>query len=231
MQHFEHRLQVTTDGSHTIAIPELNITYHSRHGAIPESQQVFIAPGLYEAIARFNAPLQIAETGFGTGLNALLTALEAASREIPIHYTTLELYPLRSEIAAQLNYGTILHCEELLHALHESPWNEEVTISPYFRLFKASSDITTFDTNDTYHLIYFDAFAPGDQPEVWTTAVFQKWFDLLKPGGILVTYCSKSIIRKAMMEAGFTVTKIPGPFGKREMVRAFKPETPDRHRN
>jgi tRNA U34 5-methylaminomethyl-2-thiouridine-forming methyltransferase MnmC len=223
MQQLEHRLQVTKDGSHTIAIPELNITFHSHHGAIPESQHVFIQAGLHEALERFAAPLHIAETGFGTGLNALLTAMEARQTQTLIHFTTLELYPLPQPITAQLNHGQLLGEDDLLQQLHAAPWNETVTVHPWFILNKQPCDIATFETSDTFHVVYFDAFAPEDQPELWTVDVFRQWFNLLKPGGMLVTYCSKSIIRKAMAEAGFTVTKIPGPWGKREMVRAFKP--------
>ena len=230
----------TADGSHTVAIPEMGVTYHSHHGAVQESLHVFIEAGLYwrlgltrqatEAGAHNGSEpasgqtskqsLHIFEMGFGTGLNAYLTALAAQRLQCPIHYTAVEKFPLSAEEASGLNYAT--ENPELFHQLHDAPWEQPVAINPLFSLHKSNADLLAFSPNEPFDLIYFDAFAPTAQPELWTEAVFSKLFNQTNPGGVLVTYCSKGVVRRAMQAAGFTVNKIPGPPGKREMVRAEK---------
>ena len=217
-------VQTTGDGSPTIAIPALNITYHSKHGAIRESEHVFVKSGLDKALSVFpDDGIHIFEMGFGTGLNALLTAIEAARRERLIRYTSVELYPLTATEVLSLSYDINDEATALFAALHKAAWQEIVPVNNYFNLHKIPGDLLTISLPGSLHLVYYDAFAPEDQPDLWTEAVFKKLFDALVPGGILVTYCSKSVVRKAMQAAGFHIEKIPGPPGKREIVRASKP--------
>jgi len=223
----ERQIITTADGSSTVSIPEMNVTYHSTHGAIQESMHVFIDAGLKHALSR-NSAISILEMGFGTGLNALLTLMEAHSAKKPVHYTAIELYPLEPEQIKTLNYCEQLDRKDLMQSfeiLHSSPWEKDFQITEYLTLFKSGTDlleIETLQTGQLFHLIYFDAFAPTAQPELWTSTVFEKLFALLSPGGLLVTYCSKGDVRRAMQSAGFRVEKLAGPPGKREMVRAWK---------
>ncbi|HYK56990.1 MAG TPA: tRNA (5-methylaminomethyl-2-thiouridine)(34)-methyltransferase MnmD [Flavisolibacter sp.] len=214
---------ITADGSHTVAIPDLNVTYHSRRGALQESVHVFIEAGLRYVISQSTIPsINLFEMGFGTGLNAFLTAIEAEKQQRKIQYTAVEQYPVSPEEAAGLNYPKTLQHHKLFTALHQSPWNEDVSIGSSFTLRKEKTSLFNFSTNQLFNLIYYDAFAPAAQPELWTIEVFQKLFDLLTPGGVLVTYCAKGDVSRAMVAAGFTVTKLPGPKGKREMLRVEK---------
>ncbi len=221
----KRELVPTTDGSHTVAIPAMQVTYHSHHGAIRESMHVFIGAGLQPALEISNEELSILEMGWGTGLNGLLTFRHTAALPNEIHYHSLEQYPLEPEIITALNYCEQLgepQLQQVFEQMHTSPWNEEVKITDHFFLQKIKTDLLSFQPVRSYHVIYFDAFAPTAQPELWTQEVFEKLFAAMHPGGILVTYCSKGIVRRAMQAAGFTVEKIPGPPGKREMVRATK---------
>lgn len=214
---------VTEDGSHTIAIPELGVSYHSKHGAIAESRHVFIEAGLAYAVQQNKlTSIRIFEMGFGTGLNALLSYQFATAHKVPINYTGIELHPLVAAEYEALNYGTQLNAEAIFLKLHTCSWNQEQILSPHFSMVKWQQSLLDFSSQKKFDLIYFDAFSPTDQPELWTAAVFGNLITLLNRNGILVTYCSKSIVRKAMQEVGFIVEKIPGPLGKREMVRAKK---------
>jgi tRNA U34 5-methylaminomethyl-2-thiouridine-forming methyltransferase MnmC len=223
----ERQVIVTADGSSTVSIPEMNVTYHSTHGAIRESIHVFIQAGLNQALSSYSS-ISILEMGFGTGLNALLTLIETEAVQKPVHYTAIELYPLEQEQIKSLNYVQQLDRKDLqpvFEILHTSPWEKEIPILESFTLFKSRTDLLKFETprsGQLFHLIYFDAFAPAAQPELWTSGVFEKIFALLSPGGLLVTYCSKGDVRRAMQSAGFKVEKLTGPPGKREMVRAWK---------
>jgi tRNA U34 5-methylaminomethyl-2-thiouridine-forming methyltransferase MnmC len=210
----------TADGSHTISIPEMNVTYHSHHGAVQESLHVFIEAGLRHAWQRKEGPLRILEMGLGTGLNALLTMREAEKSQWLIHYTALELYPLQQQEWQGLQFLQIENEMQWLQEIHESCWSKDVPLNPYFTLRKEQQDLRMFTTTEQFDLVYYDAFAPSAQPELWTEAIFRKLFDLMNEGGVLVTYCSKGDVRRAMQAAGFQVQKIPGPKGKREMVRA-----------
>jgi tRNA U34 5-methylaminomethyl-2-thiouridine-forming methyltransferase MnmC len=218
-----HReLFVTEDGSHSISIPELNVTYHSRHGAIQESVHVFIESGL-KHLKKKN--INILDVGFGTGLNALLTLIEAEKNDLQILYDVVELYPLDSVSVASLNYLSLLKSPHLAGAfsyMHACEWNDTAKISGQFDIRKILGDIRYVELTGNYDLVYFDAFDPGAQPELWTVDVFKKICDVSKEGCVLVTYCSKGAVRRAMTDAGFSVSKIPGPKGKREMVRAVK---------
>jgi len=219
-----HRqIQLTADGSHTISIPELGVTYHSHHGAIQESMHVFLQAALIPTWKRFsNDPIRILEIGFGTGLNALLTLREAVAQQRVIHYTAIEKYPLTAEEAGSLNHGQLLGMNDLLGQLHTENWDQLFPIDPFFSLHKINLSLPSPILIEPVHCIYFDAFAPDIQPALWDQAFFETLFRLLIPGGYLATYSSKSAVRRALTAAGFVVHKIPGPFGKREMVRAEK---------
>jgi tRNA U34 5-methylaminomethyl-2-thiouridine-forming methyltransferase MnmC len=220
----ERKIVITGDGSHSIAIPELHVTYHSIHGAIQESKHVFIDAGLKYLIANTSSsPFNIFEMGFGTGLNAFLTAIEAKNQKVKIHYTAVEQFPITPEEAASLNYPDVLDHADLFHTIHECKWNEAVSINEYFTLKKVEANLLNFSSSQYFNLVYYDAFAPGAQPELWTKGIFEKIFHMLESNGVLVTYCSKGDVRRAMIAAGFAVKKMPGPPGKREMLRAIKP--------
>jgi tRNA U34 5-methylaminomethyl-2-thiouridine-forming methyltransferase MnmC len=220
----EREIIYTGDGSHSICVPEMNVTYHSIHGAVRESRHVFIEAG-FNVFGRLARPggLRIFEMGFGTGLNALLTLIESEKQNI--YYETIELYPLKVEEAKLLNYSRILGRDDLqepFERFHECEWDEGIAIRPSFSFLKRRDDLLTFETAETFDLIYFDAFGPNVQPELWTQQIFEKMFLILRPGGILTTYSSKGTIRRAMQSAGFRVEKLVGPLGKREIVRALK---------
>lgn len=214
---------LTGDGSHSIALPDLNVTYHSIHGAIQESKHVFIEAGLNSFLNNATLqPLNVFEMGLGTGLNAFLTAIEAEKHQIKINYTAVETLPVFIEEARALNYPRQLGHEELFQKIQECEWNKEVLISEFFTLKKEHTSLLNFSTAQNFNLIYYDAFAPNAQPELWTKEVFEKLFSMLFENGVLVTYCSKGDVRRDMMAAGFKVEKLKGPPGKREMLRAVK---------
>lgn len=221
----EREIIITADGSVTIAIPQLHVTYHSKHGAIQESMHVFIEAGL-KPLLNQQETINLFEMGFGTGLNALLTLIEAEKHQQKINYQTVEAFPLEKEIVAGLNYCEQLHqpqLKPLFEQLHASPWNQSINLTPWFTLQKDHTTLFNLSTAQLFNLIYYDAFAPNAQPELWTVDAFTQLFNMLTAGGILVTYCSKGDVRRAMQAAGFSIEKIPGPPGKREMVRARKP--------
>ncbi|QHV98097.1 tRNA (5-methylaminomethyl-2-thiouridine)(34)-methyltransferase MnmD [Spirosoma endbachense] len=217
------RLVITADGSHTAINQVLDKTYHSIHGAYQESQRVYIELGLYAALKMFpHSPLHIFEMGFGTGLNALLTAREAEIHQHQVFYTAIEAYPMPIEEVRQLNYDQFLGTSYLTK-LHESSWNEPVEINSCFSLTKLESNLQDLQTDERFHLIYYDAFAPTAQPELWETEIFQQMANLLLPGGMMTTYCSRSYVQRNMRAAGLTVEKHPGPAHKRDILRAIKP--------
>lgn len=231
----ERKIIITADGSSSVAIPAMNVTYHSVHGAMQESGYVFIEAGLkgispLEAASwtdslRAARRLSIFEMGFGTGLNALLTLIESEKSEKMIYYETIELFPLDKEQFMSLNYCDKLQRNDLrikFEQFHNCEWEKEIPIASNFIFKKTRSNLLNFETSKTFALIYFDAFDPNAQPELWTEEVFKKMFSILDPGGILVTYSSKGSVRRAMQVAGFSIEKIPGPPGKREMVRAYR---------
>jgi len=212
----------TRDGSPTLRTAS-GITYHSTYGAVQEAQHVFLNAGFFPALEIFGkeqAPLRVFEMGFGTGLNAFLTALESERITQPVEYFTVEKHPLFPEIYHQLSYPQTPEEAALFRKLHEASWNVPVAISPYFQLQKIEGELESIILPSAIHLIYFDAFAPEDHPSAWTEAIFRKLYLALLPGGLLTTYCSKGVVRRALQSAGFLVEKLPGPPGKREMVRA-----------
>lgn len=220
----ERILQATSDGSHTLLIPSLEVSYHSRHGAIQESMHVFIEAGWKQRNTRPGETINILEIGFGTGLNALLTLLETTTQTV--WFESLEAYPIDLPTAGQLNYCQLLNRPDLQHTfleMHTGEWNKPLAIAPNFTLCKRHTKLQDYQQQDkTFDLVYFDAFAPKVQPDLWTEEIFRKIFNLLKDDATLVTYCSKGDVKRAMKAAGFTVKKVPGPYGKRDMVRARK---------
>lgn len=216
------KLEKTADGSYTLFVPEMDEHYHSVKGALTESEHIFINMGLKHTT--ITEP-HILEIGFGTGLNAFLTLLEAERNQRKIHYTTLEKYPLNAEVLQQLNYPEIIAPEatELYYKMHQATWNTPVAITPYFTLQKIETDYTTFSFQQKYDIIYFDAFAPEKQPEMWSQQLFDNLYQTMNPGGILTTYCAKGVVRRMLQSAGFTVERLPGPpGGKREILRGNK---------
>jgi len=210
-------IQTTADGSHTLYVPDMDETYHSVYGAIQESDFIFIEQGLRVCSKDF---IQVLEIGFGTGLNALLTALEAGRTKRKIHYTALELYPVSEQNTCLLNYPVLLETDgEIFTKIHHSSWNMDVEINPYFVLHKINADFTTCALTGMFDVIYFDAFSPEKQPEMWREAGFAKIIEHCNKDAVLTTYCAKGIVRRALQKVGFQVERLPGPPGKREMLR------------
>lgn len=221
----ERVITTTADGSPTIAIPSMAVTYHSTHGAIQESLHVFIEAGWRRltALQPGKRNIHILEMGFGTGLNALLTYREAAG--YTVHYEALEHYPLPDGITGRLDYAALLNepsLQPVFTAMHACEWNSFRDIGRDFHLCKRQEKLEDFVPPNPIDLVYFDAFAPGAQPGLWTQAIFSKLHAAQPDGGMLVTYCSKSDVRRALLAAGYQVEKIAGPPGKREMLRAIK---------
>lgn len=216
------KLEQTADGSFTLYVPELDEHYHSVKGALTESQHIFIDMGLKHSQA---TNPYILEIGLGTGLNCFLTYLTSKETGQAIHYTGIERFPLSEEVIDQLDYATLIGKgeKEIYQAIHQAAWNKEVLLSPHFSLHKIEGDFTQYSFLGKYDLIYFDAFAPEKQPEMWEQPLFDMLYELLNPGGILTTYCAKGMVRRMLQAAGFTVERLAGPpGGKREILRATK---------
>ena len=229
-----YNIQLTEDGSHTLFSEMAGQTYHSSHGAIQESRHIFISQlsinnGRQSTVN--SQRLSVLEIGFGTGLNALLTAEWACENGSKVEYTTIELYPLGKDVYSQLNYGSVLNDEALFIKLHEAEWDAGfVQIDENFSIRKCKSDIVDFlilnsqfsILNSSFDVVYFDAFSPDAQPELWTEGVFRNVYALMKKGGVMTTYCAKGDVRRAMLAAGCRVEKLQGPPGKRHILRATK---------
>lgn len=220
----ERIIERTDDGSATLFVPELNEHYHSVKGARTESLHIFVEMGLQASTAPHP---RILEIGFGTGFNALLTLEEAEKSHQNIHYTGIELYPLSWETVQELKYSDSI----LFEILHTAPWETDIPITPHFNLRKIQADANELlmrsdidiDGYSMWDVIYFDAFAPEKQPELWTQKLFDRLYVLLNKHGILTTYCAKGVVRRMLQAAGFTVERLPGPpGGKREILRARK---------
>ncbi|MEG9328511.1 tRNA (5-methylaminomethyl-2-thiouridine)(34)-methyltransferase MnmD [Salinimicrobium catena] len=216
----------TGDGSATIYLPEWNEHYHSKHGALQEAQHVFIESGLRHYLEK-KAParLNILEIGFGTGLNALLSYYEAQKGEVILDYTGVEAYPVSVEELESLDYARLFpedDAAEVFAKLHQSPWGRKTEISPLFCLQKQQMFFKDIKAQDYFDLIFFDAFGPRVQPELWTEEIFMRMYNSLRQDGVLVTYSAKGSVRRAMQAVGFLVERLPGPPGKREMLRATK---------
>ncbi len=221
----ERKVIITHDGSSSIYLPEWDEHYHSIHGAIQEAYHVFIKNGLY--LFKDEKKIELLEIGFGTGLNALITLIEGEKYNLFINYTGIEAYPVSLEEMKQLNYLSLLdakHKELEFVKMHEDNWEEKLRISDAFNLTKKQQKFQDIREKNKYNLIYFDAFGARVQPELWTETVFVQMFEALAEGGVLVTYAAKGSVRRAMLASGFEVEKLPGPPGKREMLRATKPK-------
>ncbi|MGB0525529.1 MAG: tRNA (5-methylaminomethyl-2-thiouridine)(34)-methyltransferase MnmD [Flammeovirgaceae bacterium] len=217
----------TCDGSHTILNEEMDETYHSAHGALTESKHVFVQEGLEHFLV--NQPrAAVLEVGFGTGLNAILTYEKAHELKKDVLYVTLEPFPIEQTLIDQMNYGNLLGDDELLdyfEYLHHWEWNKVKQIGEHFIFQKLQVKLEDYFPKELFFdVIYFDAFAPKKQPDMWSVAQFKHCFALLKPGGILVTYCAQGQFKRDLKEAGFEVERVAGPVGgKREMTRARRP--------
>lgn len=214
----ERVLESTADGSSTIYIPEIDEHYHSIKGALTESRYIYIECGMMHCRKDV---VNILEIGFGTGLNAYLTALQT-DKQVVFH--TMELYPLDASILSGLNYNHILPEAGLWDSIHSAAWNEYATITPRFTLHKINADFTCTELPKEVDVVYYDAFAPEKQPEMWNARLMTKLYDCMARQGILTTYCAKGIVRRNLVSTGFLVERLPGPpGGKREILRAVKP--------
>ncbi|MEI7504002.1 MAG: tRNA (5-methylaminomethyl-2-thiouridine)(34)-methyltransferase MnmD [Paludibacter sp.] len=217
----QSELRITEDGSHTLFVPEIDECYHSTHGAVQESRHIFIEAALKKCD---KSEIRVLEIGFGTGLNAFLTLVEAERSGKQIHYTSLEKFPVSIEKALLLNYPEEIDSEERVafELMHTSPWNVEVQILANFSLKKIETDFTKHKFIEMFDVVYFDAFSPEKQPEMWTEQRFESLFAHCNGGAILTTYCAKGVVRRAMQAAGFVVERLAGPPGKREILRGLK---------
>ncbi len=221
----EQKIFETQDGSHSIFSEQFGVSYHSKYGAVQETQHVFI-----DAALRFKAVLKrdirILEIGFGTGLNALMTYLEARKRNLAVQYTAIEAYPISLQQVQSLNYNEILRVREsetpIFESLHTAAWNESTYFNDNFTLDKHKMLFEHIAFKNQFDIIYFDAFAPNAQPTLWESPIMQKMYDALLPEGILATYCAKGEVKRTMKSVGFEVERLKGPPGKREMTRAIK---------
>ena len=216
-----NKIEITADGSATIYLPHLDEHYHSVKGALTESLHIFRnCAFLYHSPS--SQPLRVLEIGFGTGLNAVVTAM-ATTKDRKAHYISLELYPVEAQLIEKLNYGEMVD-NDLLMALHQAQWNAPQVISPTFTLEKLQCDFTQCSLPTDIDVVYFDAFAPEKQPEMWDESLFKRIYDAMSNGGILTTYCAKGEIRRRLQRVGFIVERLAGPpGGKREILRATKP--------
>ena len=222
----ERKIIITDDGSTTIHLPEWNEQYHSKFGAIQEARHVFIQMGLLKLLEQEElSEISILEIGFGTGLNALVTWQEAIKRKVLIEYTGVEAYPVLSEEVENLNFAELLELPEaasVFEKMHKTEWETPQPISEFLNLTKQKKYFQEIIEVNKYNLIYFDAFGAGVQPDLWTEAIFEKMYIAIRDNGILVTYAAKGSVRRAMQQVGFQVERLPGPPGKREMLRATK---------
>ncbi len=212
----------TLDGSTTIHLPDWNESYHSKHGAIQEAYHVFIQNGLNTFSGQ---PISILEIGFGTGLNAFITFLESKKSNQKIDYHGIEAYPISIEEISQMNYVSKLNAisdTTIFDQIHQCEWQTKIEISSLFSLTKRKQFFEQIEDEDKFDLIYFDAFGYRVQPELWSTEIFRKMYKALKSNGTLVTYAARGVVKRSLIEVGFTVEKLPGPPGKREMFRATK---------
>ena len=222
----ERKIIITDDGSTTIHIPEWNEQYHSTHGAIQEAEHVYLEHGLAffctsEGYAK-DSEISILEIGFGTGLNAFLTAIKAQALNLNCNYVGVEGFPISKEELKALNYSEALKDDVVFDAIHECDWEKECIVSKNFNLKKQQKQFSEIADKNKFDVVYFDAFGPRVQPELWTEAIFKNMYEAMKPNGVLVTYCAQGHARRAMISVGFTVEKVKGPPGKRHMLRAVK---------
>ncbi|MBT8189161.1 MAG: tRNA (5-methylaminomethyl-2-thiouridine)(34)-methyltransferase MnmD [Bacteroidia bacterium] len=222
----EQFIQLSQDGSHTVFSNKYNAHYHSIYGAIEESIHVFISAGLYFLYRKGHKHVSIFEMGFGTALNAILTILEADRLGLSVSYTSIESDPVTPEIYKSLNYSQLLNLSEekrsKFELLHTSPWNTEVAISDNFKLLKIQDHIENMELKSRYDLIYFDAFAPSCQAELWNEALHIDLYNSLQKPGLLATYCTQGAFKRTLKKIGYQIDILDGPGKKREMLRALK---------
>lgn len=217
------RLITTEDGSHSLLREDLNETYHSFHGAMGESSYVFMEQGVdYLRSLEGKKAIKIFEVGFGTGLNAFLTALYAEENHIFIDFHTVEPIPVPKEIFQQFNYGKSPAERELLQAIHLADWERDNQVSAFFSMTKYKTTLQEFGGADGFDLVFFDAFAPSKQSELWELSNLEKCAQLLNTGGVLTTYCAQGQFKRNLAAAGFEVQTLKGAMGKKEMVRGQK---------
>lgn len=216
-----NKLIITSDGSHTIYVPEIDEHYHSIHGAVQESNFIYITAGFDSCKAD---PVNILEVGFGTGLNALLTAMKSISEKRVVNYTSIEKYPLEESMSGALNHHLFAGTagREISDLINSAAWDKWTLIQKNFNLLKIRGDITDYKIEGKYNLIYFDAFGPDKQPEVWTSKVFESIAGATVKDGIFVTYSAKGEVKRNLRACGFEVTLLPGPPGKRQITRGVK---------
>lgn len=216
-----NKIILTSDGSHTIYVPELDEHYHSIHGAVQESEFIFINNGF--DFCQKN-PVSILEIGFGTGLNVLLTAVKSLTTGRKVNFTSVEKYPLDETTVKSLNYNEFAgeKGKDIFKMIHSAPWNSKISILNNFNLTKLKLDFTTEKPEGLFDLVYFDAFGPDKQPDMWTSEIFKSISQLTDKDGILVTYSAKGEVKRSLKASGFTVNLLPGPPGKRQMIRAIK---------
>ena len=215
------KLIISKDGSHTLYREDIDETYHSRHGAIQESLHVFIDKGLKE-VEKSKNEVNILEVGFGTGLNTLLTCINSTCK---INYIGLETYPLHNAVLDGLNYDTSVigdSSQEIFNAIHKAPWDEHHPITSLFSVKKVENEIQKFEIMEPIDLVYYDAFGPNSQPEMWDISIFEKLYKSMSSSGVFVTYCAKGQVRRDLKSIGFVVERLEGPPGKREMLRGKK---------
>ena len=224
---YKKKIIISADGSHTIELIGKNEQYHSTYGAIQESQHVYIKNGLAQLDTK-NKNIHILEVGMGTGLNVLLSYQYAQQHHLNIHYTAVEAYPLEEEIWSRLNYPQSISGQQLgdvYRNIHQLDWNKDDSLSENFILHKVNRGIEDIDLSaESYDLVYFDAFNPDLEPMLWTEKLFKKIFDSMKYLGLLTTYSTKGIVKRALKSSGFHIDKKPGPPGKREILNAIKQE-------
>ena len=215
---------MTQDGSHSVIAHRFGVSYHSKYGAVLESMHVFIGAGLLR-LMQPGGHLSVLEVGFGTGLNAFMTYLEGEKSQTAITYEAIEAFPLEPEFAFELNFPEILHAtgqKQVFYDMHRLTWGESFPLGPRFKFKKIQERFEQYRPESTFDVVFFDAFAPAAQPELWQTDVLAIFYRALRTGGILVTYCAKGEVKRRLRAIGFEVETLPGPPGKREMVRAVK---------
>lgn len=220
-----HKIIDTVDGSKTIFIPEMDEQYHSVNGALTESEYVFVDKGY--RYHKTETPC-IFEVGFGTGLNALLTALEAKKSKRKTTYITIEKYPVGPKLLKELDYGRLIskEAESVFNSIHAAQWEKEQNITNYFKILKIRSDLIDyiFENSNIFDIIYFDAFGPDKQPNMWQASIFNKIFEASASNSVFVTYSAKGSIRRQLQDCGYIMERLPGPPGKRQMLRGTKPD-------
>jgi tRNA U34 5-methylaminomethyl-2-thiouridine-forming methyltransferase MnmC len=219
----DYQIKMTADGSATIYLPDMDEQYHSLNGAVTEAEHVYIRNGY---MFQQDNDAVVFEVGFGAGLNCFLTAIKSEQLRRPTIYYTVEAFPLSGKLPEQLNYGNLNEGRyaSLFKSLHDSPWEELIPLSPFFSLYKIKADLTkgNWQIFTGFNIIYFDAFGPVKQPEMWTPSIFSAISEITLPGGIIITYSASGEVRRGLASAGFRMERLPGPPGKKEMLRGIK---------